>query len=311
MFDSLHDKEHLGSALEKRNRLKNNIGVVLCTIQKDGTYNHHEEQIQLAKDLNSPSIQFDFRERTMNEIGSFATNIIEYRNENLHTSISIHGDTPELDETNLQIKNHDRVREELRFLQDISGESYTIHPPNITSQIFKSIPKEVQTKIVENYTRVFTDAIKEAITHNNKFHINIENMPHGASGDLFGQSADEILLLLKSVREDLHLHGIDTEMAHAYTGVALDINHVLHDVETIDYRVVLRRWFRALGENVKVVYINTPTNLVESFINRYNLTLELSARYCPRARIMLKSRKDSETTLAIFERVKHLDDEPN
>jgi hypothetical protein len=288
------------SPSEKRLRIKNNIGVVLCTVQKNGRYSSPENQIDLAGEINAPAIQFDFRDRTLEEIKGFASMLLDYRHLNPYSSISIHGDTPDFNDTDLTIKNYERIREELRFLQDIVGESYTVHPPLITSLVFKHLPPEIQNGLIENYAHVFIEAIEEAVAHDNKLCISIENMAHGGPEDLFGQTIDELLLLIKKVREDLPRHGISEEIAKNYIGITLDVNNALNDVEAIDYRLILRRWFRGLGDNIKIVYVNTPSNVTAVFMDKYNLAIELAARYSPNARIMLKSKQDNETTKRIY-----------
>ena len=294
---------------EKRARLRNNIGVVLCTVQKNGTYSSPESQIELAGEINAPAIQFDFRDRTLEEIKGFASLLLDYRNLNPYSSISIHGDTPDFSDTDLTVLNYERIREELRFLQDIVGDSYTVHPPLISSLVFKHLPEDVQNGLIENYAHVFVEAIKEAVEHNNKFCISIENMPHGSSDDLFGQSIEELLLLIKKIREDLPRHGISEEIAKNYIGITLDINNALNDVEIVDYRLILRRWFRGLGENIKVVYVNVPSNLTAIFVDKYNLAIEFTARYSPHAHIMLKSKHNSETTIRIYKASKEFTEE--
>lgn len=294
---------------EKRTRLRNNIGVVLCTVQKNGAYSSPEAQIELAGDVNAPAIQFDFRDRTLDEIKGFATLLLDYRHLNPYSSISIHGDTPDFNDTDLTIRNFERIKEELRFLQDIVGDSYTVHPPLISSIVFKHLPVEVQNGLIENYAHVFIEAIEEAVAHNNKFCISIENMPHGAKDGLFGQTIEELLLLIKKVREDLPRHGISEDIAKNYIGITLDINNALNDVDTVDYRLILRRWFRGLGDNIKVIYVNAPTSVTPIFIDKYNLSIELAARYCPNAHIMLKSKQDAETTIKIYRASKDITDE--
>lgn len=308
MFET-NDANLPESPSEKRTRLKNNIGVVLCTFQKNGTYSSPESQIELAGQINAPAIQFDFRDRTLEEIKSFASLLLDYRHTNPYSSISIHGDTPDFSDVDLTIKNYERIREELRFLQDIVGDSYTVHPPLISSLVFKHLPEEVQNGLIENYAHVFIEAIEEAVAHNNNFCISIENMPHGSSEGLFGQNIDELTLLLKKVREDLPRHGISEDFAKKYIGITLDINNALNDVETIDYRPILRRWFKGLGDNIKVIYVNAPSSVTPIFIDKYNLAIELAARYCPNAHIMLKSKQNAETTLKIYRSSKDITDE--
>ncbi len=308
MFET-NNTNHAETPAEKRTRLRNNIGVVLCTVQKNGTYSSPENQVKLAGEIDAPAVQFDFRDRTLEEIKGFASLLLDYRNLNPYSSISIHGDTPDFNDEDLTLKNYERIREELRFLQDIVGESYTVHPPLITSLVFKHLPPEIQNGLIENYAHVFIEAIEEAIAHDNKFCISIENMPHGSSEDLFGQTIEELLLLIRKIREDLPRHGISEEIAKNYIGITLDINNALNDVETIDYRLMLRRWFRGLGENIKVVYVNVPSNVTVIFVDKYNLALELAARYSPNARIMLKSKHNAETTVRVYKASKEFTDE--
>ena len=294
-----NDEEKNAERLEK---LKEGFGVTLCAKQKDGEIIPLEDQIELAEKMDTSSVQFDFRNRTDEEIDRSAENLIKYRQEHPDMNLSIHGETPQIEAATLKLRNSDRTAKELILVQDLASESYTVHPPSINSKLFSGLPQETKDEIVGNYCSIFTEAIEKAVAAKKSFSLAIENMPNKGDEGSWGQTVDDIMLLIRKIESTLVSKGIDPTTAREYVGATLDINHALHDTETENYGDVLKSWFEGLGDYLKVIHLQAPSSIDRKFTEKCILSLELAARFNSNARLFMESKRNPETTEEIYKK---------
>ena len=292
--------------IERRRELKDNFGIALSTRQKEGENMSLENQVEVAGQLELPSVQFDLRNRTTDEIHQALEALHTYKELHSFGHISIHGETPRIDESNLSFKNKDRITGELYLVQELLGESYTVHPPAINAKMFSGLPQDVQEKIIDNYSSIFVEAIQKAVVDKKKFSLAIENMPNKGDEGAWGQTVEDVLFLIKKIESTLVEQGIDPDLAHEYVGATLDVNHALHGVEPKDAKAVLESWFKNLGEYLKVVHLHTPSSPSESFVTKYEWALEFASQYNPRARLFMESKQDAQITTDIYRAAKEV-----
>jgi endonuclease IV len=291
---------------ERREILRTGFGVALCTKIKEGGTASFENQVKLAEEMNLSAVQFDFRNRDDEEIEQSKTALSNYRKAHHDVALSMHGETSKIDETNLDFKNKQRTFGEIEFLQEISGESYTVHPPSINQKVFKELPDDARNRIIKNYSDMFAQVIKKAFGGEKKFSIAIENMPVKGNGGAWGQSIEDILLLLKKVEQSIIEQGVDPLIAHGYVGATLDVNHALHDANPKDYRNILESWFKGLGDYLKVVHLYAPSSNGEEFEEKYELCLELASQFNPNAKIFMESKQNPEVTKELYNSAKQI-----
>ncbi len=305
-FESPQQNNEVEQA-ERRRHLKENFGVVLCTKQKNGGTPSIEDQARLAEEMGLPAVQFDFRNRSLEELEQARKVLHEYRSKYPESTIDIHGDSPQINEQDLSMKTAERTITELELLQEVGGAAYTVHPPSINSKVFTGLPQEKRELIIGNYCEVFIKAIVEAIKNNKQLNIAIENMPVRGDEGAYGQTIEEIMSLIKKIQSELQKQGIDIETANKYIGVTLDVNHALHGAEGKDNLAVLENWFKGLGEYLRVIHLYTPSEAKEEFVDKYKTTIDLAAKYSPHAQIFLESKQNPEITKKVYAAAKEID----
>lgn len=303
-MESQHQDVPSEKSLERRKMLLEGLGIVLCTKQKDGGFATFEDQIKLSEDLNLPSVQFDFRNREDDEFEKGLELIRLYKQTHPETVVSIHGETPKINESDLSIKNTKRIDEELNFIKEIGGESYTVHPPSINSKLFDSLPPETKDSIIENYCSIFIDAIKAQSAKNDRFSVAIENMPTKGEDGSWGQKIEEIISLIKNIEARLLQESFNPTEAKSHVGATLDINHALHGANREDYEHILESWFKGLGEYLRVIHVYTPSQADDSFNDKMMLSLKFALQFNPNARLFVESKQNPASTKEIYTRVK-------
>lgn len=291
---------------ENREKLKKGFGVAFCTKQKDGGISTFENNLTQAEALSLNSVQFDFRNRTSDEISAATESLLRYRETHPDVAISIHGETPKIEESTFGYKNMARSIAELDLLQEISGESYTVHPPSINHKLFNDIPDAAREKIIHNYANMFAAAIKKSILNGKKFSLGIENMPTKGDEGSWGQNIEDILFLVKEIEQAIIRLEIDSELAQGYLGVTLDVNHALHGAEPGEYVSILNKWFEGLGKYLKVVHLYTPAVPGKDFEEKYKLSLELASRFNPNARLFMETKQNSAITERLYSVAKQI-----
>ncbi len=300
--------ESFANISERKERLRDGLGLVLCTRQKDAENAPLDQQVGLAHEMHLPAVQFDLRNRTDEEVMSSLDRLKSFREQNAESSISMHGETPKIDHSTLEISNGERIKKELELTRSLGGESHTIHPPNVSSGVFEHAPEEVRRTVVENYARLFTQSLKASIDDGTDFSIAIENMPTKGSDGAWGQSPEELELLISTVSEVVSSElGIGTEEVLEHVGMTFDINHALHGVEdekAADF--ILGEWFARLGKHIRVVHVYMPSGETDSFAHKYKKSIELAALHAPHGRIFLESKNGADSTRQIYASAKEI-----
>jgi len=288
---------------ERREGLKENLGIALCSKQKDGSIVPLLSQIEFAQRMNLPSVQFDFMNRAVEEIELALDVFIEYRKSHPDTVLSIHGETLQIDEDNAGMKNRDRLLHELELTEKLGGESFTVHPPSINSGLFGNLPKETHDKVLDHYCSVFTDAMKHGI----KLTVAVENMPVKGDNGAWGQNVSDIIFLIGRLEQAFVKAGLSPDDARARVGATLDVNHALHGADINMYETILTKWFQGLGEYLTVVHLYTPSEITEEFLEKQKLSLELASRFSPNARLFLESKQDMSVTKELYAKARSVD----
>lgn len=304
MFESPIEQIPQYPNAERREKLRQGFGLVLCTRQKDESLAVLSDQIETAETIRPAAVQFDFRNRSIQEIREAQDTLVGLRDSLPGMDLSIHGESPKIDEGTLSIKNSDRIQEELDVLMLVNGESYTVHPPSVSEEKFKQAPAHVRETVVRNYADTFSSAIVKAIGEDKKFSIAIENMPVKGPDGTWGQQVEDVLALIGAVESSLVEQGVDIDIAREYVGATLDVNHALHTIEAHQYERVLRPWFEQLQDRLRVVHLYMPAEYGVDLEEKYKLTLNLASEYCPEARIFIESKRDKETTKNIYSKVR-------
>lgn len=286
--------------VQSREKIREMFGVAISTLQKDGGTTSLSDQVEVASTMEIPAIQFDFRNRTIEEIQEGLEALLQYRSAHPDVVISIHGDTPKIDETDISIQNHDRLLEELKIVQELIGESYTVHPPSVQSKLFESLSPEVRATVIDRYAAIFCGAITAAYAQGKKFSVAIENMSAQGEEGAWGQKVEDILFLIQKIEKELIAQGVDPIAAHEYVGATLDVNHALYEVNVPDYQTILETWFKGLGDYLKVIHLYTPSALNTKFSEKYRLCLDLAAQYSPHARLLMESKQDTSVTTKVY-----------
>ncbi|MDB5259475.1 MAG: hypothetical protein JWO73_683 [Candidatus Taylorbacteria bacterium] len=296
------------SEIEQREKLKQEFSLALCTKQKEGGTADLESQASFVEQVHPSGVQFDFRNRSIEEIEKALETLKSLRERMPEMSFSIHGDTPKIDEQNFGMKNHERTEKELEILQLLQADTYTVHPPSVSEKLFSEAQPEIQEKIIDAYCGMFASKISDAIQNGGKFSIAIENMPTKGEDGAWGQRVEDIDRLMRRTSEILvEKYEVDPAIVGEYIGATLDVNHTIHDLPSEEMNTVLDGWFRGLGEYLKVVHLYTPSNAGPEFSDKYKLVLDLASKYNPNARLYLESKQDEETTRNVFAAAKEIE----
>ncbi|MDQ5912524.1 MAG: hypothetical protein QG568_739 [Patescibacteria group bacterium] len=300
--------EGVSAIAERKEQLKEGLGLVLCTRQKDSEDAFLGRQIDLAHELCLPAVQFDLRHRTNEDIEASLSDLRSFHEKNSECAISIHGEVPKIDQKTLDISNRERVKKEIELTQALDGESYTVHPPNVASGTFETVEEQQREKVLNNYARLFIPSIKSATEAGSNFAIALENMPTKGKDGAWGQTPEDIELLLSTVCNVASLEtGIDMEEVQKHVGITFDVNHALHDMENIEQAdQLLTEWFIRLGNRMKVIHIYMPSSETDSFLHKYEKTLELAAEYAPHSRLFLESKNNADSTKSLYISTKNL-----
>jgi hypothetical protein len=287
-----------------KEHLKESFGVALCAKLKDGSTAQLSEQIDFVEKMRPSAIQFDFRNRTLEEIQQSKQSLHQLVERNPNMRLSIHGETPKINESDLSIKNLERIAFELNLVDDLKTESFTIHPPSINTKLFQEASEEIREKILENYSTPFVNQIIHTINLGQTLCIAIENMPTKGEEGSFGQTPEELKVLLSSIEARLVESGIDQQTSSEHIGITLDINHALHGVDPEEYEQKLTEWFVQLKNDIKVIHLYTPSEMGNDIENKHNLVLDLAAKYSPDTQLFLESKQNLETTENIYKTIK-------
>ncbi len=300
--------EGVADISERKEKLKEGLGIVLCTRQKGGENALLDQQINLASELHLPAVQFDLRHRTNEEVSASLPGLEGFHENNAECAISIHGEVPKINQETLDISNQERIRNELELTQALGGVSYTVHPPNVASGTFETIEEGQKEKVLNNYARLFIPSIKSAIETGSDFTIALENMPTKGREGAWGQTPEDIELLLSTVCNVASLDtGIDIEEVRKHVGITFDVNHALHEAEDTEQAdKLLTEWFIRLGNHMEVIHIYMPSSETDSFLHKYKKTLELAVEHAPHCRLFLESKNNADTTKSLYVATKSL-----
>jgi len=278
-----------------RKRLLENWGISLQG-QAQESVDILRQQFDLAKNLRLKEWQVDFRGRPFDLIED---ELLKFRQESPATNISFHGETPQINEGSLNIRNIERLHKEINLAIEVGSDIYTVHPPSISREIFYRLSSEQQGVLLQNYAIFFAKSIKQALDSGKQIVVAVENMPAGE--DKFGQSIEEVSLLLNKIGEILNKqYNMSSQDIERFVGLTLDVNHALHGaVDVLAREKILRSWFESLGKRIKAFHIYCPTNQ-EGFQHKFGQFLKLYKEYGIDAPIYLESKKSLEKTREIF-----------
>jgi endonuclease IV len=292
---------------EERELLQREMGVAFSTRAKDGSFMSVEEQIACANEMGLGSVQFDFRNRLPHAVEKASETLSVFHELNDGVSVSIHGETPKIDETTLKIKNAELLAKELDIARSVDAESFTVHPPSIRQDLFDGLDQSMRDRIVSGYCDVFAEKINAAIKEGKRFSVAIENMTLGGEDGAWGQKPEDIKFLIQKIEEMLvGKYDIHPDIAHECVGATIDINHALAgEKEASSIPEVLERWFQELGEYIRVIHLYTPGDANTSLMQKFESTLNLAARYSPAAQLFMESKQKPEVTKHVFASVKN------
>jgi hypothetical protein len=285
-------------AVETRRKLHESLGIVFCTEQKDGSHVPLVEQIHLAETLELPSVQFDFRKRSEEEIIEARDALRVFHETHPDVVISIHGETPQIDPEALDIRNKSHISTTLEHVLEFANGPYTVHPLALRDQTWKKLSVETQNILLSKYTSVFTSAFNQHAC--GLFSIAIENMPKKGADGAWGQTPEDIYTLVQHISEYCMANGDTPEIAEHRVGITLDINHALHDVDPADWEAELTSWFKKFGTRIRVIHLYVPSHYGETLDTKYQLVLDLATTYSPDAQLFLESKQDTEKTTAVY-----------
>lgn len=286
--------------LDNIEKLRENLGVVLCAKNKEGKLVSVQEQIKLAEEMRLRSVQFDFRHMSLEEIILAREALIEYSRQNPETKISIHGDNPLINPEELDFINEEKIRSEIDLLLDLKGDSYTVHPPAINSKIFDEATPEQRERIMLNFAHIFRALLERLSQQDENICIAFENMPNKGLESSWGQTTEDMLSLIEIIRRVATEVGIPDHVISKHFGVTLDVNHALHGVDEGEYSSTLESWFSKLGENIKVVHVYVPSSVNDNFRFKLGKCLELASKFSPNARIYFESKQSAEVTKEVY-----------
>ena len=132
----------------------------------------------------------------------------------------------------------------------------------------------------------------------------VENMPIDGREGRWGQTVEEMQVLIEAVTEQLiEKHGFTKKEASRYCGITLDINHALTEHDGKD-PAVIERWFTAFGDRLKAIHVYTPSlgksgRKKQEFEAWFGEIAALYRQNHSHAVVYLESKKDAETTLAM------------
>lgn len=289
------------SFAEIRKKLAEGFGIAVCTTQKSGHTTSLIEQIGFIEKLCPACVQFDFRNRTAEEIREAVPLFETFRKNNPDMALSLHGESPKINEDDAGMKNQERITYELSLATLLSAESFTVHPPSINFKLYSELDGKTQDTIIDSYASVFAEYLEKVNGSEKVFCVAIENMPGKGDGGAYGQTPDELNTLISRIKTLLLNKGILPERIEESLGVTLDINHALHDIENDHYEEVLEHWFGTLGQKIRVIHLYTPSKYDSVYAGKYELVLNLAARYSSRARILMESKQSFEVTKNVYE----------
>jgi hypothetical protein len=253
------------------------------------------------------SVQFDFRNRGVEEIDAALGELVEFHKRNPDMIILIHGSTSEIDESSLAMKNAERLLRELSILQEIDGSLCTVHPPHINTKMFSGLEESVGKAIIINYLALYVGSIQKAIIGGKTLTVAIENMPTKGEEGAWGQNPEELMLLITEMEKLMLALGLEQSTVKKSIGITLDINHALHGYEGDKYGMVLEPWFMKFRDYIKVIHMYVPSGESPSFIKKQETALSLATRFCPNAKIFMESKQDEATTATLYSRAKGID----
>ncbi len=292
---------------ERRELLQREMSVAFSTKSKDGSLVTLQEQIECFEELGLRGVQFDFRNRMSHAKDAMGETLSTFRELHSDVAISLHGETPKIDEDTLAIKNAEILEKELDIAKGIEAESFTVHPPSVSQELFETATAEERNKVITHYASLFAEKIKVAINEGKRFSVAIENMPAEGADGAWGQTPEDIKLLIQSIEHQLvKKYDVHPDVAHEYVGATLDVNHALAAVDNVsDFESVLEGWFQELAEYIKVIHLYTPGDVNSNLMNKFNMTLDLAARYSPDVHVFLESKQKPEITKKVFTTLKN------
>jgi sugar phosphate isomerase/epimerase len=292
---------------ERRELLQSEMAVAFSTKSKDGSLITLQEQIECFEAIGAKSVQFDFRNRMPHAQEAMGERLAAFRELHDDVAISLHGETPKIDETTLTISNADVIAKEIDIAKTVEAESFTVHPPAVRQELFDEATLEMRNKVIGEYASLFAEKIKVAIDEGKRFSIAIENMPAEGKDGAWGQTPQDIKFLIQKVEETLvKTYDVHPDVAHEYVGATLDINHALASTEnTEEFESVLEGWFQELAEYIKVIHLYTPSDVNAHLMDKFTTTLNLAARYSPDTHVFLESKQNSEVTKRVFASLKN------
>lgn len=297
-------ERHLNELNEQRSelikqRLLENFGISFSAKSKEKTLFSVEEQLAVARELGLKELQVDLRSRS--DAVNIKDALLEFKTKFPKTNISLHGETAQFDKSTFELKNANKLRQEIELAIEIGSDIYTIHPPSISRKLFSRLSEEQQAKIIDNYATFYAGSIKHAIDSDKPLTVAVENMPAKGETGSWGQSPEEINLLVNKITEILNnQYDINPKDTERFVGITLDISHALATTSWNEREAVMRKWFNTFGTKIKAFHIYSPSNPGIEFNQKLSQFIKLYKEYGSDSPIYLESKHKPETTKNVF-----------
>lgn len=280
-----------------RSRLLDNWGISFSSRLKDKTHIPIEDQLAIAKEVKPQELQIDLRGRP--DLDHIKKNILQFQQESGATNMSLHGETPQIDEFTFEIKNIERLRQEIQLAIKTGSDIYTIHSPHIPKEAFAKLSLERQECILQTFSSFVAESIKQALDAGQFLSVAIENIPVKGEEGKIGHSIEDINSILDRVVKILDAqYGLDPQDVERYIGVTLDINHALTKGDNPE--TIMRQWFDSFGKKLKAFHIYSPSSPSPEFDHKLSQFIKLYKEYGIDAPIYLESKQTPIATGEVF-----------
>lgn len=280
-----------------KERLIQNWGISFSSKHKDGNTVTVEDEIRLAQDLDLHNVQIDLKDKDVSALRRKLLEFVRANDENL--SVSLHSEIPQIDEETLGVKNAEKIEEEIDLAVTLGAKVFTIHPPNISKKLFDSISGNQRESIIENYCVFLSKAVMSVLKSGKSLTIAVENLPAKGEGGNFGQTPEEIKILIDRIKDILTVRmGIEPSEVDKFVGITLDVNHALSG--KTETQEELTSWIKILFGSVKAFHVYAPGEVDQKFNERFDLVMSLCREYGIDVPIYLESKQDLRTTKKVF-----------
>ncbi len=285
------------SHVEFYRRFQENYGISFS--KGDMLSSSAEEQVDYLSEKKINNAQFLISKgRRMEE---YLPYFKELKKNNPDALLSIHSSAPKFESlTNPAIKNSEKLLKDLEDAANADCGLVTIHPPEVPMVVWSEASEENQAEGVASLARFYAQAVAAANRSGKKLELAVENLPAKGNEGNWGQTPEQISLILEKTREVLVTQfGYKAEDAIAAIGMTLDIGHALAE-NKLEAESVLSKWLKELGQDIKCFHVGADSNLPMMEV-KLRLLRELCEKYQIEVPIFLESKVDLATTEDIYD----------